>query len=135
MGCADFYLNIYSDNNLVIKICEKLSYYDEFNVFNYLKNENKIEIEGYFDNFLITNKILFSVLSSFNVDQDKIVIETMKKNKNFNFNSELEMFNWLFNIYETKMNGYFKDYGFLSIPAKKYYKRRIKLKKYYKKLK
>lgn len=28
------------------------------------------------------------------------------------------MFNWLFNIYETKMNGYFKDYGFLSIPAK-----------------
>lgn len=68
MGCADFYLNIYSDNNLVIKICEKLSYYDKFNVFNYLKNENKIEIEGYFDNFLITNKILFSVLSSFNVD-------------------------------------------------------------------
>ncbi len=118
MGCADFYLNIYSDNNLVIKICEKLSYYDKFNVFNYLKNENKIEIEGYFDNFLITNKILFSVLSSFNIAQDKIVIETMKKNKNFNFNSELEMFNWLFNIYETKMNGYFKDYGFLSIPAK-----------------
>lgn len=74
-------MNIYSDNNLVIKICEKLSYYNKFNVFNYLKNENKIEIEGYFDNFLITNKILFSVLSSFNIAQDKIVIETMKKIK------------------------------------------------------
>ena len=33
------------------------------------------------------------------------------------------------------MNGYFKDYGFLSIPAKDYYKKRIKLKKYYQKLK
>lgn len=135
MGCADFYLNIYTDDDLVVKICEKLSFYDEFNVFNYLKSENKIEIEGYFDNFLITNKIMFSVLSFFRNGQDKIEIESMKKHQDFNFNSELEMFNWLFNIYDSKINGYFKDYGFLSIPAKNYYKRRIKLKKYYKKLK
>ena len=31
----------------------------DFNVFNYFKNANKIEIEGYFDNFLIANKILY----------------------------------------------------------------------------
>ena len=38
MGCADFLLNIYSDNNLVIKICEKLSYYNKenFNGANFL---------------------------------------------------------------------------------------------------
>jgi len=135
MGCADFYLNIYTNNNLDVKICEKLDFYDKFNVFNYLKIENKIEIECFFDNFLITNKILFSILSLFREEQDKIELETMKIKQKFNFISELDMFNWLFDIYESKMNGYFKDYGFLSIPAKDYYKKRIKLKKYYQKLK
>ena len=134
MGCADFYLNIYIDESLSLCVNEKLNLYDEYNVFNYIKSQNKIEIEGYFDNFLIINKILFSVLSSFN-DKEKIKLEAMKSVTEFNFQSELELFNWLYKIYEHKMNGYFKDYGFLSIPAKKYYKRRIKLKKYYKKLK
>lgn len=134
MGCADFYLNIYIDESLCLCVNEKLNSYDEYNVFNHIKSQNKIEIEGYFDNILIINKILFSVLSSFN-DKEKIKLEAMKSVTEFNFQSELELFNWLYKIYEQKMNGYFKDYGFLSIPAKKYYKRRIKLKKYYKKLK
>lgn len=134
MGCADFYLNIYIDESLSLCVNEKLNLYDEYNVFNHIESQNKIEIEGYFDNFLIINKILFSVLSSFN-DKEKIKLEAMKSVTEFNFQSELELFNWLYKIYEHKMNGYFKDYGFLSIPAKKYYKRRIKLKKYYKKLK
>ena len=134
MGCADFYLNIYIDESLSLCVNEKLNLYDEYNVFNHIESQNKIEIEGYFDNFLIINKILFSVLSSFN-DKEKIKLEAMKYVTEFNFQSELELFNWLYKIYEHKMNGYFKDYGFLSIPAKKYYKRRIKLKKYYKKLK
>lgn len=134
MGCADFYLNIYIDESLILCVNEKLNLYDEYNVFNHIESQNKIEIEGYFDNFLIINKILFSVLSSFN-DKGKIKLEAMKFVTEFNFQSELELFNWLYKIYEHKMNGYFKDYGFLSIPAKKYYKRRIKLKKYYKKLK
>ena len=134
MGCADFYLNIYIDESLILCVNEKLNLYDEYNVFNHIESQNKIEIKGYFDNFLIINKILFSVLSSFN-DKGKIKLEAMKFVTEFNFQSELELFNWLYKIYEHKMNGYFKDYGFLSIPAKKYYKRRIKLKKYYKKLK
>ena len=134
MGCADFYLNIYIDESLILCVNEKLNLYDEYNVFNHIESQNKIEIEGYFDNILIINKILFSVLSSFN-DKGKIKLEAMKFVTEFNFQSELELFNWLYKIYEHKMNGYFKDYGFLSIPAKKYYKRRIKLKKYYKKLK
>lgn len=134
MGSADFYLNIYIDESLSLGVNEKLNLYDEYNAFNHIKSQNKIEIEGYFDNFIITNKILFSVLSSFN-NKGKIKLEAMKSVIEFNFQSELELFNWLYKIYEHKMNGYFKDYGFLSIPAKKYYKRRIKLKKYYKKLK
>lgn len=134
MGCADFYLTIYTDNNLIVKISEKLNIYSEYNAFNYLNSANKIEIECFFDNFIITNKILFSVLSSFRNNQDKIEIEANKIIRAFNFNSELEMFNWLFDIYGSKMDGYFKDYGFLSIPAKDYYKKRNKLKKYYKKL-
>ena len=79
MGCADFYINIHTDNKLIDEIYEKLCFYDNFNVFNYFKNANKIEIEGYFDNFLIANKILYSVLSFFSDEQDKIEIETLKK--------------------------------------------------------
>ena len=134
MGSADFYLNIYIDESLSLCVNEKLNSYDEYNVFNYIKSQNEISIEGYFDNFLITNKILFCVLSSFN-DKGKIKLEAMKSVTEFNFQSELELFNWLYKIYEYKMDDYFKDYGFLSIPAKNYYKRRNKYRKYYKKLK
>ena len=88
MGCADFYLNIYIDESLSLYVNEKLNSYDEYNVFNHIKSQNKIEIEGYFDNFLIINKILFSVLSSFN-DKEKIKLEAMKSVTEFNFQSEL----------------------------------------------
>ncbi len=134
MGLADFYLNIYIDESLSLCVNEKLNSYDEYNLFNYIKSQNEISIECYFDNFLITNKILFSVLSSFN-DKGKIKLEAMKSVTEFNFQSELELFNWLYKIYEYKMDDYFKDLGFLSIPAKNYYKRRNKYRKYYKKLK
>ena len=81
MGCADFYLNIYIDESLSLCVNEKLNSYDEYNVFNHIKSQNKIEIEGYFDNFLIINKILFSVLSSFN-DKEKIKLEAIKFENN-----------------------------------------------------
>ena len=101
MGLADFYLNIYIDESLSLCVNEKLNSYDEYNLFNYIKSQNEIGIEGYFDNFLITNKILFSVLSSFS-DKGKIKLEAMKSVTEFNFQSELELFNWLYKIYGYK---------------------------------
>ena len=43
MGCADFYLNIYIDESLSLCVNEKLNSYDEYNVFNHIKSQNKIE--------------------------------------------------------------------------------------------
>lgn len=66
----------------------------------------------------------------------QIELETgINYNVKFNFNSELELFNWLYKIYDSKLDDYFKSLGFISAPAKDYYRKRNRLKKFYKTLK
>lgn len=135
MGMADFYLKIYF----------KKQNYDEFetiyqsfineSIFRILNKEesNFLSLECKFDNLIPSIIIAFNNLYPFKDNIDSI--ETHGIVKNFIFTSVEEFLDYVFSINKNQLLSYYKQMGYLAVDSEKYYKRRIKLKKYYKKLK
>ena len=135
MGMADFYLKIYF----------KKKNYDEFqtiyqsfineSIFRILDKEesNFLSLECKFDNLIPSIIIAFNNLYPFKDNIDSI--ETHDIVKNFIFTSVEEFLDYVFSINKNQLLSYYKQMGYLAVDSEKYYKRRIKLKKYYKKLK
>ncbi len=135
MGMADFYLKIYF----------KKKNYDEFqtiyqsfineSIFRILDKEesNFLSLECKFDNLIPSIIIAFNNLYPFKDNIDSI--ETHGIVKNFIFTSVEEFLDYVFSINKNQLLSYYKQMGYLAVDSEKYYKRRIKLKKYYKKLK
>ena len=132
---ADFYLKIYF----------KKKNYDEFqtiyqsfineSIFRILDKEesNFLSLECKFDNLIPSIIIAFNNLYPFKDNIDSI--ETHGIVKNFIFTSVEEFLDYVFSINKNQLLSYYKQMGYLAVDSEKYYKRRIKLKKYYKKLK
>lgn len=133
MGSSDFYLSIKTSSDIINEIYYKMNQYKEYLIFNYVRYNDKIELECYFDNMIITSKFLYDIISSIKANSNEIVLETIEYSQIFDFKSELQLFDWLYEIYKNKIDGYYKDLGCLIIPSKNYYKNRIKLRKHYKK--
>lgn len=135
MGMADFYLKIYF----------KKKNYDEFqtiyqsfineSIFRILDKEesNFLSLECKFDNLIPSIVIAFNNLYPFKDNIDSI--ETHGIVKKFIFTSVEEFLDYVFSINKNQLLSYYKQMGYLAVDSEKYYKRRIKLKKYYKKLK
>lgn len=136
MGMADFYL----------KINFKKHNYDEFgtiyqsfineSIFRILDKEdelNFLSLECKFDNLIPSIIIAFNNLYPFKDNIDSI--ETHGIEKEFIFNSVEEFLDYVFSINKDRLLAYYNQMGYLAIDSEKYYERRIKLKKYYKKLK
>lgn len=133
---ADFYL----------KINFRKHNYDEFEtvyqlfvnetIFRILDKEaelNFLSLECKFDNLIPSIIIAFDNLYPF---KDNIVsIETHGVVKRFIFTNVEEFLDYVFSINKNQLLSYYKQMGYLAIDSEKYYKKRIKLKKYYKKLK
>lgn len=130
MGCADFYISVVGKKDVLDVVNNELK---KFDYLYKISCNDKIEIEGYFDNFIITVKILYSILKNY---KNTIKIRSLRDEIIFNFTSEIEFLNWLYSLYNEKINNYYKDFGVLFIPSDDYYKRRNKfgLRKYYKKV-
>ena len=130
MGCADFYISVVCKKDVLDVVDNELK---KFDYLYKISCSDKIEIEGYFDNFIITVKVLYSILKNY---KNTIKIRSLRDEIIFNFNSEIEFLNWLYSLYNEKINNYYKDFGVLFIPSDDYYKRRNKftLRKYYKKV-
>lgn len=136
MGMADFYLKInfrkhdYDEFEIVYQ-----SFINE-SIFRILDKEvelNFLSLECKFDNLIPSIIIAFNNLYPF---KDNIVsIETHGIIKEFIFNSVEEFLDYIFSVNKNQLLSYYNQMGYLAIDAEKYYKRRIKLKKYYKKLK
>lgn len=135
MGMADFYLKIYF----------KKQNYDEFetiyqsfineSIFRILDKEesNFLFLECKFDNLIPSIIIAFNNLYPFKDNIDSI--ETHGIVKKFIFTSVEEFLDYVFSVNKNQLLSYYKQLGYLAIDSEKYYKSRIKLKKYYKKLK
>lgn len=130
MGCADFYISVVGKKDVLDVVNNELK---KFDYIYKISCNDKIEIEGYFDNFIITVKVLYSILKNY---KNTIKIRSLRDEIIFNFNSEIEFLNWLYSLYNEKINNYYKVFGVLFIPSDDYYKRRNKfrLRKYYKKV-
>ena len=136
MGMADFYLKInfrkynYDEFEMIYQ-----SFINE-SIFRILDKEaelNFLSLECKFDNLIPSIIIAFNNLYPF---KDNIVsIETHGVVKEFIFTSVEEFLDYVFSINKNHLLSYYKQMGYLAIDSEKYYKRRIKLKRYYKKLK
>ena len=94
---------------------------------------NFLSLDCKFDNLIPSIIIAFNNLYPF---KDNIVsIETHGVVKEFIFTSVEEFLDYVFSINKNHLLSYYKQMGYLAIDSEKYYKRRIKLKRYYKKLK
>ena len=136
MGMADYYL----------KINFKKQNYDEFesiyqlfineNIFRVLDKDvelNFLSLECKFDNLIPAIIIAFNNLYPFKNNID--FIETHGIIKEFIFNNIEEFLYYVFSVNKNQLLSYYTQMGYFAIDSEKYYKKRIKLKKYYKKLK
>ena len=136
MGMADFYLKINfkkQNYNEFETICQ--SFINE-SIFRFLDKDvesNFLSLECKFDNLIPSIIIAFNNLYPFKDNIDSI--ETHGIIKDFIFTSVEEFLSYVFSINKNQLLSYYKQMGYLAIDSEKYYKRRIKLKKYYKKLK
>ncbi len=132
---ADFYINIYIEENKDINIIfEKLSINNLYSIF--LEEESKDEIifiEGRFDNLLPTLILIFDVLKEYK--SDKIIIESYGIKEKFNYENVEDFIKYIITSNKNKLIAYYTELGYFSISSNKYYKTRNKLKKYYTKLK
>ena len=136
MGMADFYLKINFKNH---NINEYESIYQSFvdeKIFRILDKEdelNYLSLECKFDNLIPSIIIVFDNLYSF---KDNIAsIETHGIVKEFTFDSVEQFFDYVFSANKNQLLSYYKQLGYFAIDSDKYYKKRIKLKKYYKRMK
>lgn len=136
MGMADFYLKI---NFRKYNRDEFETIYQAFineSLFRILDKEaesNFLSLECKFDNLIPTIIIVFNNLFPFK--HNIVSIETHGVVKEFIFTNVEEFLGCVFFINKNQLLSYYKQMGYLAIDSKKYYKRRTKLKKYYKKLK
>ena len=105
-------------------------------IFRFLDKDvesNFLSLECKFDNLIPSIIIAFNNLYPFKDNIDSI--ETHGIIKDFIFTSVEEFLSYVFSINKNQLLSYYKQMGYLAIDSEEYYKKRIKLKKYYKKLK
>ena len=135
MGMADFYL----------KINFKKQNYNEFetiyqsfineSIFRFLDKDvesNFLSLECKFDNLIPSIIIAFNNLYPFKGNIASI--ETYGVVKEFIVTSVEEFLDYVFSVNKNKLLSYYKQMGYLAIDSEKYYEKRVKLKKYFKKM-
>ncbi|MBE6635011.1 MAG: hypothetical protein E7617_02250 [Ruminococcaceae bacterium] len=135
MGIADFYLKIKFKN---YNIDEFTSIYQSFaneKIFRILDKEselNYLSIECKFDILIPSIVIVFENLHQHKNNIDSI--ETYGIITKFDFDTVEDFLRCVFYCNKDKLLSYYNQLGYFAIDADNYYKTRIKLRKYYKKL-
>lgn len=136
MGLADFYIKINFSNynvNVLDTVYHVLSNENIFRILDKQENNYFLSIECKFDNFLPSLIILYDILSS--NAKNISSIETHGIIQLFEFTNLDNFVYFMFSSNKDKLLNYYNQLGCLVIDSEKYYEKRIKLKKYYKKLK
>ena len=134
MGIADFYLKVNFKNNNSDEVESICQLFNEEKIFRILDKESDMKhlsLECKFDNFIPSVVVAFENLYTF---KDNIAsVETHGALKEFVFNSIDDFLIYVFSSNRNQLLSYYRQMGYFAIGLDKYYKRRIKLKKYYKK--
>lgn len=135
MGIADFYLTVvFKKNNYAVfeKVYQLFAAEEIFRILDKEETLNHLSLECKFDNLIPSIIIAFNIL--YPLEKNIESIETNSIVKEFTFTCVDELLNYVFNANKIKLLGYYTQLGYFSINSKNYYKIRIKLKKYFKKL-
>lgn len=136
MGIADFYLKInFREQNYeeFETICRSFAREGIFRILDRENDLNFLSLECKYDNLIPSVIIVFNTL--YPLKDNVASIETHGIVKEFLFVSVEEFLDCVFSINKNKLLAYYNQLGYLAIDSEKYYKRRTKLKKYYRKLK
>lgn len=135
MGMADFYLNIHiynSDNSIIENIYQHLNSTELFLSTCEKKQDSwYISMECKFDNMLPSLMFVYDVISEY--DGKVKTIETSGVVCAFDFNDIASFVKFVFSVNINKITAYYEQMGYFSIDSRNYYKKRIRLNKYYKK--
>ena len=132
---ADFYLKVNFNEQNIVDFESIYQIFANEKIFRTLDKDFELKfliLECQFDNLIPTIIIAFNKLYSFR--NNIASIETSGIVKRFAFDSAEEFLNYVFCSNKDKLLSYYEQMGYLAINSDKYYERRIKLRKYYKKL-
>ena len=132
----DFYLKINFkkyDSEEFESIYQSFLSQKMFRILDKEVEKNYLSVECQFDNFIPSIIIAYNNFYPFKNNIDSI--ETYGIVKKFSFDSVDEFLGYVFSSNKDKLLAYYEQFGYLAIDSDKYYKIRIKLKKYYKKMK
>ena len=136
MGMADFYLKVNFNEHNVVDFESIHQTFANEKIFRVLDKDfelNVLTLECQFDNLIPTIIIAFDNL--YPLRNNIVSVETSGVVKEFVFSCVEEFLNYVFYSNKNKLLSYYKQMGYLAIDSDKYYKKRIKLRNYYKKLK
>lgn len=133
MGVSDFVVTVSGDTALLQSLNSEISKYISLNAFIYRYDNEKIEFFCIIDNFFITCKILYDILSGFAYENSCLIIETKLIGREFNFKSEIEFINWIYSIHRNRILFEYSVNGAFIVPTKNYYKKKNKYKRFKKK--
>lgn len=139
MGSLDFFINIKiesGDANMLLQEYKRNALYQS--AFHYgiieewLHSEFNAGISSVIDNFLPANILIYRFLSQLQDTKDGFQIETLEIQRPFDFENKSDFVNFMYNIWEEKIDLAYQQFGVIVIDHKQYYKIRNKLyKKYY----
>jgi len=142
LGVWDFHINLKigtNDANSLLKVYNSNELYQSaFHygiVVEWLENEYNVGISSVIDSFLPANSLIFQFLSTSSGEHPNYYIKTRDVERSFNFDRKADFINFMYNVWEDKIDAYYKQMGGLLLDHRNYYKIRNRLfKKYYKKL-
>lgn len=134
MGIPDFYIKInFIENrqNEIDLVCKAFCSNNIFRIIDNGENGEYITLECKFDNLVPSVITVYETISP--VKDCIFSVETYGVIHGYNFNTLDSFMNFIFSANQDKILSYYKQMGYLAINADGYYKRRNKLRKYYKK--
>jgi len=142
LGTYEFFINIKTgkddassllqdyNNNEVYQAAFHCGILDQW-----VENGYNVGISAVIDSFLPVNLLIFKLLSAHNREDTVFYIKTRGIERIFDFEKQIDFFNFMYNVWEDKINVYYKQMGGILLSHKNYCRTRNKLfKKYYMKL-
>lgn len=130
MGMTDFYIVIFTDSQRCDQIYTDFIKAKYSNVFSLTKTRNQdgLEAECIFDNLIITAQIIYDLLNRNHCNASNTKIETFFNILDFDFHSQSDFLNFLYNIHYNRIMDYYKNLGYFYFNKKSYHLNRNKRK-------
>lgn len=142
MGAYDFFINIKTEKDNAYSLLQDYNNNEIFQAAfhcgipnQWVENGYNVGISAVIDSFLPANLLIFKFLSAYNRKETNFYVKTRGVERIFDFEKQIDFLNFMYSVWEDKIDVYYKQMGGILLSHKNYYRTRNKLfKKYYIKL-